>query len=61
MAEIHAGTNGPINFKTYYNGIAKDPDVGPTVTIFYEDATTGTVLTANNTDVDAGSYFTFED
>ena len=59
MAEIHAGTNGPINFKTYYNGIAKDPDVGPTVTIFYEDATTGTVLTANNTDVDAGSYFTY--
>jgi hypothetical protein len=59
MAEIHAGTNGPINFKTYYNGIARDPDSGPVVTIYYEDQTSGTVLTANNTDVDEGSYFSF--
>jgi hypothetical protein len=59
MAEIHSGTNGPINFKTYYNGIAKDPDSGPSVKIYYEDATSGVSLTANNTDVDAGSYFVY--
>jgi hypothetical protein len=59
MAEIHAGTNGPINFKTYYNGIAKDPDVGPTVKVYYEDSTSGVTLNPENTDVDSGSYFVF--
>lgn len=59
MPEIYSGTNGPINFKTYYNGVAVDPSSTPVVTIFYEDATTGTTLTPNNVDVDEGSWFVF--
>lgn len=59
MPEIYSGTNGPISFKTYYNGIARDPDIGPTVKIYYGTNTNGVSLTPNNTDVDEGSFFVF--
>lgn len=59
MPEIYSGTNGPVNFKTYYNGIARDPDSGPTVKIYYGGDEDGVTLTSNNTDVDEGSFFVF--
>lgn len=59
MPEIYNGTNGPINFKTYYNGVAIDPTSTPVVTIYKGTETSGTALTVNNTDVDEGSFFCF--
>jgi hypothetical protein len=59
MPEIYYGTNGPISFKTYYNGVAIDPTSTPVVTIYKGTETSGTVLTVNNTDVDEGSFFCF--
>lgn len=59
MPEIYSGTNGPITFKTYYNGVATDPATTPVVTLYNENSNTGTTLTVNNTDVDEGSFFAF--
>ena len=59
MPEIYYGTNGPISFKTYYNGVAIDPTSTPVVTIYKGTETSGTPLTVNNTDVDEGSFFCF--
>lgn len=59
MPEIYSGTNGPIAFKTYYNGVAVDPVSTPVVTLYNESSNTGTALTVQNTDVDEGSWFAF--
>ncbi len=59
MPEIYSGTNGPIYFKTYYNGVAVDPASTPAVTIYYEEDQSGTNITPSNVDTDEGSWAVF--